>query len=113
MKFDPTKAYGTIWGTMSAYPAARYSQGPFLYDAHRKCLNADKVVPQKTTDTVADATAVLKKQAAVDADKALVTLDRAKVLLEQEATPAAKTRHTKALKAYEKAQRKLEKLEEE
>lgn len=110
IKFDPTKPYGQIWGLSVLYPGAKYQQGPYIFDAHRKCLNSDIKVEVPTE--VQSATADLKKKLGKEADAALVKLQVAAAKHEEESSPQSKGAYTKAYNAYQTSQAKLDKLTE-
>ncbi|RLA00302.1 MAG: hypothetical protein DRQ42_05815 [Gammaproteobacteria bacterium] len=112
MNFNPQKPYAKIMGNHAQYPGARFQQGILLYDAHRKCLNPKEVegYNENAESAVDEATLSLKKKVSKEADAALRKLEQAKAAMETKATPASKSAYTKALKAYEKAQTKLEGL---
>ena len=112
MKFDPEKPFGTVHGIMRESRNARYSQGPYLYDAHRRCLNPNIQPKEEKADPVGDATDELKKDLSAKADAALVKLQRAKDAKAAEATPSTKRAYTVALNAFNALQEKLEKLSE-
>lgn len=111
MNFDPQKPFGTIRGTYDLHPTARYQQGPYFYDAHRRCLNADAVKETKPT-IIETATAELRKKAAGAADEALMKMQKTKSAVDADATPAKKSAYTRASNAYKKAQAILEDLSE-
>lgn len=108
-KFDPTKPFGVIRGSLEANPSARYSQGTYLYDAHRRCLNPEAEPPVEA-DVISDATQALIDNAQKAADSALLRMQKAKAAVEDGPTPGKKAALTKAKKAYDKAQAKLDKL---
>lgn len=108
-KFDPTKPYGQIRGVFREFPTARYSQGVFFYDNRRRCLNPDAPPPEEG-DVIDDATQKLIDSAQKLADDALIRMQKAKAELENDPSPANKGQFTKASKAYDKAQAKLDKL---
>jgi hypothetical protein len=106
--FDPTAPYGKVCGLSTEYPGAKYQQGPYIFDIHRKCLNPDLVVEEKTE--VESATAELTKKTASEAEKALEKLEAASKRMEIDDSPQAKGAYTKAYKTYKAAQDKLDKL---
>ena len=107
-KFDPTKRFGHVRGTMPEYPGARYMQGVYFYDIHRRCLNPEAESPDE--DVIDDALQSLINEAQKSADDALLRMQKAKTAVEDDATPGKKAALTKAKKVYEKAQTKLDKL---
>ena len=109
VKFDPEKGFGTVHGICNEFPGARFQQGNYIFDAHRKCLNPNAEGP-KGPNVVEDATDDLIKRKAVAADHALALLAKAKERLEAEGTSSAKGSYTKALKVYNKAQEELDKI---
>ena len=110
-KFDPRKPFGEIRGHFAEHPRARYSQGVFFYDQQRRCLNpeAAKDAPEES-DVVEDATKVLIDEAQKAADNALIKMQKAKANVEKDPSRGNKGALTRATKAYEKAQAKLDKL---
>jgi hypothetical protein len=112
MNFDPQKPFGECFGANKAYPGAKYTQGIYIYDSHRKCMNASTSAPEKVKSTVADATDKLREKAAAAATNAMKRLQVAKATNEEKGTPASKAAYTKAVNAYNKAQEKLDNLAE-
>lgn len=109
-KFDPRKPFGEIRGPFAEFPRARYSQGSFYYDAQRRCLNPEAAEEVEETDVVEDATKVLIDEAQKAADQALLKMQKAKANVENDPSRGNKGALTRATKAYEKAQAKLDKL---
>lgn len=108
-KFDPRRPYGHIRGPFAEYPRARYSQGVYYYDAQRRCLNPEADAPEET-DVIEDATKVLIDEAQKAADAALIKMQKAKANVENDPSRGNKGALTRATKAYDKAQAKLDKL---
>tara|TARA_R110002096_G_scaffold403438_1_gene600980 strand:+ start:137 stop:478 length:342 start_codon:yes stop_codon:yes gene_type:complete len=109
MNFNPEEPYGRVFGNVSdpQLDGARFIQGVYFYNAHRKCLNPN-VQPKPETDDVTRANDNYNKKLADAADKAMVALQNAKDRLDLEGSTASKTAHTKAKNAYQRAQDKLE-----
>ncbi len=110
MKFNPKKPYGEIRGNYPDYPRARYTQGPYVYDNKRQCLNPEVEAPEEVDDVIEDATKQLIEDAQKAADDALLRMQKAKAAVEEAPSRGTKGALTKATKAYEKAQAKLDKL---
>lgn len=109
IKFDPEKPFGVVYGLSEQFPGAKYQQGGFVFDIHRRCLNED-IATNKTKTPVEVATEALKKKCSAKADDAMNALAAAKRRLEEEGTQPAKSAYSKAVKAYESAQDKLDSL---
>jgi len=118
MLFDPLKKVSPIFGQSSLFPGARYQQGEYIYDAHRRCLNPCKEVQDPKQLAMKEAKKQLKAESVAKADAALTKLQTAKQKFE-ECDPSAaalkgrlKTAFNKAVNAYEKAQATLSTIPE-
>lgn len=110
ISFDPTKKFGIVCGVSTLFPGAKYQQGPYVFDTHRRCLNPD--VAAVGTTEVQQATNDLTRRLSLLADKALAKLQDAAKHNEIEQSPQSKSAHTKAYNVYTQAQAKLDKLTE-
>jgi hypothetical protein len=106
MKFDPTRKHGIVYGADPLMPGARFQQGPYLYDAHHKCINPDIDAP--VVDPVAQATESMITVLSQKLDIASADLKKAKENLDAFATTANKS--TKTTTKYEAIKSELDSL---
>lgn len=110
MKFNPNLNFGTIGGIDDVHPTARYQQGVYLYNAHRKCLNPEVAAP--ATKTVSEAaTAELCDKLQDEADDLVGRIQVAKRDVDLLGTAIAKSILTKLTNKYAKVIEKLEQLD--
>ncbi len=111
--FDPTKPSGAIKGQHEKYPDARFEQNGFLYTIHHQLCNKDRVVEEEVSDAdAANAELTVKLQKKL-ADLTEKIRNIAPKISDGSATASEKTKHTKALKAYEQVKDELESLSNE
>jgi hypothetical protein len=117
MKFDPTKPFSPVVGISTTFPGAKYQQGPFIYNAHRVCINAKQLEKEIASTVVSDEVAAANELLILrtaQADEALKKFKLAEKKLasikpENKAGKArAETALAKARNAYDIAQDELE-----
>ena len=110
--FDPTKSFGNVSGQSSQYPGARYTQGLFIFDAHRRCMNPDEEEKVELDSDQHAAELRLKKNTAAKAEAALKEVLRFQSEHAAKGTSASRGCLTKAENKYKKIQKQLEEFKE-